>query len=83
MIWWVARPTMLSVLRAKARLAELWASSQPVVYITDFHRSDWVNDPPSVPPGKLHEVDMKGSSGNRRVYANDAAWQRFTSQNSN
>jgi hypothetical protein len=70
-----------SYLIDKPRLAELWASSQAAVYVTDFHRSDWVNDPPSLPPGDLHEVDLQGAAGNRRVYANDAAWQRLSSRN--
>jgi 4-amino-4-deoxy-L-arabinose transferase-like glycosyltransferase len=58
----------------RSKLEELWKGSAPVLYITDFLRTDWERDPPSLPPGERHEIQLK-DAGHRKVYANDAAWR--------
>ncbi len=54
-------------------LAVLWASKEPVIYVTDFLRtSDRTDDPVRLPPAPLHKVSVEGA-GHRSVYANSAA----------
>jgi len=58
----------------RQQLAELWKGPKPIVYLTDFQRTDWVNDPPNLPPEPLNEVTPK-QAGNRKVYLNSAAME--------
>lgn len=63
----------------KAKLAELWFSNKPAIYVTDFQRMGR-DDPPSLPPGELHEYKFNPAdnpAGFRRVFVNDAALKRF------
>jgi hypothetical protein len=55
-------------------LNRYWASPHPVVFVTDPMRRNWVKDVPWLPddPG----VPVM-SCGFRRVYANQAAWERM------
>ena len=58
-------------------LDELWESQSPVVYFTDFKRTNWELDKPTLPSNHPREVPIK-VAGNRRVYANAEAWKRLT-----
>ncbi len=57
---------------AQPRLAELWSGAQPVLFVTDFLRKDWEKDPPRL-PRDAKCIPLK-NAGQRRVYANEAAW---------
>jgi hypothetical protein len=58
------------------RLNSLWSGAQPALFVTDVQRVDWEEDAPHLPEGELHEVPLPWP-GQRRVYANKAAWQRL------
>ncbi len=63
-----ARPTFLL---NDAEFADVWNSSKPVLYVTDFERTDWVEDAPKLPAhSRLAHVKQ---TGHRNVYANTAA----------
>ncbi|HEY3319751.1 MAG TPA: glycosyltransferase family 39 protein [Planctomycetota bacterium] len=57
----------------QAQLAELWSENKPVLFVTDFLRSDWERDRPRLPAGEKHIVPQT-DGGKRRVYANSSAW---------
>jgi hypothetical protein len=58
-------------------LARIWNADTPALFVTDFQR-DWAKDRegPRLPRG---EVNLTGATcgGNRRIFANRAAWGRF------
>jgi hypothetical protein len=56
------------------KLRELWSGPRAALFITDFLRNDWIKDPPNLPPEPRHPVDVR-EPGQRRVYANEAAWR--------
>ncbi len=58
------------------QLTELWGSDRPVLFVTDFLRTDWLRDYPWLPTVEPALLPVDGS-GNRRVYANEAAAQRY------
>jgi len=58
------------------RLDRLWSGAQPALFVTDVQRVDWEEDAPLLPDGERHEVPLPWP-GQRRVYANKAAWQRL------
>lgn len=59
-------------------LDERWDSPTPVLYVTDFKRTDWERDKPHLPSRNLQDIHLKAEiSGHRRVYANPAAWNRL------
>ena len=51
--------------------AAKWSSDDPVLYVTDFARTDWIADPPDLPRDCLPV--RVAHTGNRRVFANSAA----------
>ncbi len=69
----------LTYLIDQKRLEELWSGSTPVVFVTDFQRSDWLGDPPHLPAGAGDCIADPPVTGNRRVYANAAALKRLQS----
>ena len=69
----------LNYLIDQKRLEELWNGSKPVVFITDFQRSDWLADPPHLPIEARDCIANPPVTGNRRIYANAAAWERLQS----
>lgn len=58
------------------RLDEIWESPAAVLYITDFKRTDWIHDKPTLPSNHPREVPIS-VAGHRRVYANTEAWKRL------
>jgi 4-amino-4-deoxy-L-arabinose transferase-like glycosyltransferase len=58
------------------RLDELWGSKAPVLYVTDFKRTDWERDKPTLPSKDRRLVPLK-VAGHRQVYANAEAWRRL------
>ncbi len=62
----------------KTQLDELWDRNVPTLYVTDFKRTDWDADKPTLPSKNLHDLGLKAEvSGHRRVYANPAAWEKL------
>ncbi len=76
----------LPYLLTHPELEKLWKSDKPVLFVTDFTRTDWrertLNENADAPllPADFYPVPLvfKGQQigGNRRVYANAAAWER-------
>jgi 4-amino-4-deoxy-L-arabinose transferase-like glycosyltransferase len=72
-----------SYLIDKKRLAEMWIEDKPIVYLTDFQRTEWEFDPASLPmlddahKTELHEIPeiTPTQTGNRKVFVNEAAWK--------
>lgn len=63
-----------------AKLNALWSGTVPVLFVTDFQRKSFDTDPPRLPEGEKHELsaELKGvECGQRRVYANPAAYARI------
>jgi 4-amino-4-deoxy-L-arabinose transferase-like glycosyltransferase len=59
-------------------LATLWSSDKPVLFVTDFQRTDFVNDKPMLPQTDCNLVPIPDSTtGHRRVYANTLALNRL------
>jgi hypothetical protein len=61
----------------RTQLAERWGGSTPMLFITDFQRTDWLVDYPHLPPDVAGCETDPLITGNRRVYANAAAWKRM------
>ena len=59
------------------RLNDLWTSDAPVIFVTDFARTDWDADPPLLPAADCQNVPIT-VGGRRRVYANASAWKRLS-----
>jgi len=60
------------------RLEELWASESPVLFVTDFQRTDWDNDKPLLPSKDCGPVPLPFAvAGHRRVFANARALRRL------
>jgi 4-amino-4-deoxy-L-arabinose transferase-like glycosyltransferase len=59
------------------RLNEMWASNAPMMFVTDFARTDWDADPPMLPTCDCQYVPIT-VGGRRRVYANASAWKRLS-----
>jgi hypothetical protein len=53
---------------------KIWSGPKPALFITDFLRTDWRKDPPNLPPNPGPPLVLK-EPGQRRVYANEAAWR--------
>jgi hypothetical protein len=68
----------LSYLIDHAELEALWAGPAPVLFVTDFLRKpgDWEKDPPALPSNIAGMIE-RSEFGNRRVFANAAAWTRL------
>ena len=66
----------LNYLITPEELQNLWNENRPVLYVTDFQRTDWLNDYPVLPSGSLNLVPS-ANGGSRRVYANACAWKRI------
>lgn len=58
------------------RLEELWASSAPALFVTDFLRTDWEHDKPWLPSQDCRPVQLT-VGGHRRVFANTVAWKQL------
>jgi hypothetical protein len=58
-------------------LQELWESSTPVLFVTDFQRTDWFNNHALMPEGEAFLIDTGDTGGNRRVYGNAAARRKL------
>ena len=54
----------------------LWTSTTPALFVTDFLRTNWDADGPQFPDGERHRVSTP-HGGNRHVYANRAAIEKF------
>jgi 4-amino-4-deoxy-L-arabinose transferase-like glycosyltransferase len=61
----------------REQLNTLWSSNTPALFVTDFLRTNWDKDAPQFPDGERQRVATP-HGGNRRVYANRAAWQKFS-----
>ena len=71
----------LTYLIDHARLESMWNGDKPVLFITDFQRSDWLGDYPRL-PSDIAGCIATPECGNRRIYANKAAWKRLNSETS-
>jgi 4-amino-4-deoxy-L-arabinose transferase-like glycosyltransferase len=58
------------------KLDDIWSSDKPVLFVTDFQRSNWLYDYPIL-PSHVAGCFQDESCGNRRVYANRAAWEKL------
>ncbi|MFH0939801.1 MAG: glycosyltransferase family 39 protein [Planctomycetota bacterium] len=60
-----------------AELKIIWSGCKPALFVTDFQR-DWseCKDQPLLPDGDVYQVEVR-FGGHRRVFANQAAWDRF------
>ena len=66
-----AYPVPSGFLIDRGEFEEKWESEKPVLYVTDFARTNWITDPPLLPSDcQLVRVPH---TGNRRVFANSAA----------
>ena len=63
-----ARPTFLL---DNAQFEEIWESDRPVLFVTDFQRTDWDTDPPALPINC--QFLRVSNTGHRQVFANRAA----------
>ena len=55
-------------------LRTIWSGPKPALFITDFLRDDPNIDPPNLPPEPRHPIPVS-AAGQRKVYANEAAWR--------
>ena len=61
-----------------AELNDKWESDQPVLFITDFQRSNWMYDYPKLPTDMMDCGSIQDETcGNRRIYCNRAAWKKL------
>ena len=68
----------LSFFINQKQLDELWEKDAPTLYVTDFKRTDWDSDKPTLPSHKWFDLFLKPEvSGHRHVYANPAAWAKI------
>ena len=67
----------LTYLIDHAKLEALWSGPKPVLFVTDYQRSDWVKDPPRLPSEAVSYIATP-DCGKRRVYANAAAWKQLS-----
>lgn len=63
-------------LKTHDELNALWDGDKPVLFVTDFQRSNWLYDYPMLPK-HVAGCFQDETCGNRRVFANRAAWKKL------